>query len=171
MGSPTTGGNAEAQELELPIVKLVSKKEAYDKQRAAKRAKAEGGSDASGSAGSSSASAASSAPKEVQLTWSSTPHDISHKLGSIVEKHLQRKGPGAKCTVIISSKKGKGKDGGADASQKAEIIARVEDIICGDDKWSETSHARRRKDVEWQRNGSAALLQFEVVKGKRPTSQ
>ncbi|PWN88237.1 hypothetical protein FA10DRAFT_303221 [Acaromyces ingoldii] len=150
---------------ELPIVKLVSKKEAYDKQRAQKRAKAS--SDADGAAGGT-ALGASSAPKEVQLTWSSTPHDISHKLSSMVEKHLQRRGPGAKCTVVISSKKGKGRDGGANATQKAEIIKSVEDIVCAEESWSEISHARRRKDVEWQRNGSAALIHFEVVKGRPP---
>lgn len=156
---------------DLPIVKLVDKKEEYDRQRTAKKQKQQGGG-----AGKSEASL----HKEVLLTWSSTMHDVRHKLHT-VRNNLLKRGPGATCTVVISTKKGKG--GGVDSSEKAALLAEVEKFLCD---WSDVEvsaagdgemgadatstpanrhfYARRRGEVEWQSGGRVAMLKVEVVR-------
>ncbi|KAK4056905.1 hypothetical protein OIO90_002155 [Microbotryomycetes sp. JL221] len=81
---------------EPPICKILDKKQQYEKQKAKDKAKKEA-AQSTGSGASSSAT-----PKEIQLTWSTTAHDLSHKLNKA--KDMLAKG--SKVLVVIKSRKG-----------------------------------------------------------------
>ncbi|KAG0332225.1 hypothetical protein BG004_001334 [Podila humilis] len=74
-----------------PICKLFSKRELYEKAKAAKQAKKK------------SSSASNSTTKELQLNWGTDPHDLDHKLArsrGFLEK-------GHRLEIQINGKKGK----------------------------------------------------------------
>lgn len=145
---------------DMAIVKLVDKKGAYDKQKAQKKANA------------SSSASSESLRKEVMMSWSSTPHDIQHKLTSVKTHHLMRRGPGAQCTIVILSKKGKGREGGMPQEDKQKLVHDVEEFLCDWEDHNEAAsepsrpscYARRRGDVEWKGKGSMAKLVVEVIR-------
>ncbi|UZJ56908.1 hypothetical protein CBS101457_006228 [Exobasidium rhododendri] len=150
---------------DLAILKLVDKKEAYNKQKQLKLEKKQG------RLTSSNASSDSAAQKEVEMSWSSTSNDVQHKLNHTLT-HLKKRGPGARVTVRIKSKKGKGRSGGMEEDQKMELVQKIEDYLCkwddaGEESSSETLyHARKVGDVDWQKGKSLAMMRFEVVKGR-----
>jgi hypothetical protein len=147
---------------DLAIVKLIDKKEAYNKQKALKLEKKQ----------NSSSVSSGSASKQVEMSWSSTSNDVQHKL-KVLLTHLQKKGPGAKAMVLIKAKKGKGRDGGMNEGEKKELLTKIEDYLC---KWEEELdsegtaiakppfHARRVGEVEWKGGQSQATVRFEVFK-------
>lgn len=170
-GSQNSGRSREAVERQMPledlaIVKLINKKEAYDRQKAAKLEKKQG-------LRSPSIASSASSHKETELSWSSTQHDMEHKL-KVILNHFKKKGPGAKGTVTIRAKQGKGSDGGMDREGKRDLVKRIEEFLCDwdvdgqDDGPTEPAfHARKMNEVEWLRGESRAVIHLEVVKGEK----
>ncbi|KAM0787427.1 hypothetical protein ACM66B_003509 [Microbotryomycetes sp. NB124-2] len=81
-----------------PICKILDKKQQYEQQRAKDKAKKQQA--ASGGSGAGGTGAATA--KEVQLTWSTTLHDLGHKLNKA--KDMLAKG--SRVVVIFKDKKG-----------------------------------------------------------------
>lgn len=156
---------------DLAIVKMIDKKVEYNRLKERKLVKKEqsGGGQRSGSV------SGASAIKSIDLTWSSTTHDVEHKLKTLVT-HFRKKGPGAKGTVDVKAKQGKGRVGGMDSEHKMEMLRTMEEYLCN---WEPNAsqeepaqeylyYARRAGDIEWRAGGSHATLRMEVVKGRRP---
>ncbi|KAN0061410.1 hypothetical protein ACQY0O_006257 [Thecaphora frezii] len=158
-----------AEMLQYPICKLIDKKEDFDRQRALKR-KAKANE-------ASSSSAASQ--KEVQLTWSVSGNDLSHKL-SKAKKELIK---GARINAVITTKSGgkkyiRGKDPAED-EKRDRLLRDVEEFLCSADEAEAVSDAdgaatirasaigRRIGEVEWQRGGSAAVISFEKIRSAK----
>jgi hypothetical protein len=155
---------------DLAIVKLIDKKAAYNKLKEKKMEKKQTGQKIGNVSGSS-------ARKEVDLTWNATEHDVEHKLKTLLT-HFRKKGPGAKGTVDIKAKPGRGAGGGVSAEHKNEMIRKMEEILCSWENGSSDEeeqpsaelacHARRQGDVEWRAGGTHATIRIEVVKGRKP---
>jgi hypothetical protein len=139
--------------VQFPICKLIDKKDEFDKQRAIKRRT------------SSSAAAAGNVSKEVQLTWSVTPNDLTHKLSKARKEMLR----GARINVVVTTKAGgkkyiKGLDPKLD-QQREELLQSIETFLCtSEDDPQAAPIARRLQDVDWQRGGSAAVMSFEAFR-------
>jgi translation initiation factor IF-3 len=95
-----------------PICRIIDKKEQYTKQQAKKAL------NASGLTSSGAIKGSSAPPREVQLTWGVSSHDLGHKLNKA--KELLQKG--FRVQVIISPKKGADS---IDAKGKARVIESV----------------------------------------------
>jgi hypothetical protein len=156
---------------DLPIVKLIDKKAEYDRERTAKQQRQAGGGANSKSTGSMH--------KDVAFTWNSTKHDVHHKLQPI-RANLIKRGPGASCRVMITSKKASVV---VHEEDKEAFVAEVERYLCDwqgleqhhvDDEDQQETHptnpaklpylARRRADVEWHTGKRQAMLRIEVSK-------
>lgn len=151
--SPQDAGKVDVSALvQFPICKLIDKKDEFDKQRAIKRR-------------TSSSPAAGSVSKEVQLTWSVTPNDLTHKLSKARKEMLR----GARINVVVTTKAGgrkyiKGLDPKLDA-QRQELLQSIETFLCtSEDDPQAAPIARRLQDVDWQRGGSAAVMSFECFR-------
>ena len=156
---PTDPDAPLSEQNQYPICKLIDKKEEFDKQRALKKAKA-------ASAESVAASAIGSVSKEVQLTWSVSPNDLSHKL-SKARKELVR---GARINVVVTTKAGgkkyiKGFIPEED-ERRLQLLRNIESYLCLDEQTQEPV-GKRLKDVEWQRGGSAAVVSFELIRARK----
>lgn len=119
----------------LPICKVVNKKEAYvaaKKLKEAKKAKA------------------ASAPetKEIQLTWSVSPHDLSHKLAKATE--VLQGGTQNKVVVVISAKKGQ-KAVEGENQRREELMKSVRRNL-------EEGGGKELKDPEWRGKHMVALF-------------
>ncbi|SPO29380.1 uncharacterized protein UTRI_04891_B [Ustilago trichophora] len=163
--------------VQFPICKLIDKKEEFDKARNAKRK--------SSSESSTTASAPSGAAgsKEVQLTWSVSPNDLSHKLSKARKEMIK----GARINVIVTTKSGgrkyiKGFNAKEDA-RREELLVEIERFLCSAGDTATTAQetregeaekeaavkeaapiARRLQEVDWQRGGSAAVMSFECFR-------
>lgn len=103
---------------EPAICRIIDRKQVYAKQQEKKAAKAEAKSEAAIS-DAPTVKGPSGPPREVQLSWGVTSHDLGHKLGKA--KELLSKGN--RVAVIISAKKG------ADSVNDAGRAAVVADVI------------------------------------------
>jgi len=189
-----------------PVCKLVAKKDEFDQQRAASRRKAEarsgGGSSSSAGAADSeestglSDSAArpvsrpvGSAPsaKDLQLTWSSTVHDISHKLAK-AKRDLIARAPSSRLTIRITTKRGSGRHVGTpgtkhyidEQARKKEFLDSLHAAMCcrpEDEGKLESADIDfpggsiagggvaklSSEGVQWRTQGAMALLVYEPV--------
>jgi len=147
---------------DLPLVKLVSKKESYDKAKASKLSK---------STSSTSTNSKASTSKQIQLTWSVSPNDLSHKL----KPHRKDLFKGSRIRVDIITRKGGGVSvaGGEMQRKKESFLEEVERILCEEmevkdenGEVKEVLRGRRSGEVAWRDNASVAKCVFEVVRGK-----
>lgn len=109
-------------------------------------------------------------PHEVTLTWSTTPHDMSHKLTKAT-KFLLKKGSGAKVRVIIQTKAGKKFESGT-PQEKDNFIKTVEEQVTGrkvDDAAEDSASTddetriRRNGEVTWEGGVVKARAEVEFV--------
>ncbi|KAK0550937.1 hypothetical protein OC846_002669 [Tilletia horrida] len=164
----TDGG--EQPSPQYPVCKLISKKEDYDKARAAARKKAgktdeEPDSELPASSQEAQPAPAAAAPKpassssapsrkEVQLTWSSTAHDISYKIAK-AKRDLLKGGPGSRLTVRISHKGNAGRDVGppgspsylATQTKRKEFLKTLHHLICQNEE-DGAATAAQEEDAE-----------------------
>jgi translation initiation factor IF-3 len=140
---------------EVPIVKVMSKKDAYLKSKA-------GG-------GGAGKTVASQPPAEVQISWLVTEHDLSHKLES-GKRHLSKKGPGSRVSITITTKKGRKWTSGQE-EDKLAVVKKIEDLMTAADAGGagESSapavRVRRKGDVKWvEPNKVGATIVFEAYK-------
>lgn len=84
-------GGEEAQWIDIPLCKIVNKKEQYDHQRQRKEASKE----------QKKKSAAAASVKTLELNWAIDPNDLGHRL----DKVRQFLGEGRKVEVVLASKK------------------------------------------------------------------
>lgn len=154
---------------EMAIVKLVDKKEAYDRQRAAKRARG-ASSSASAATGMGAGVSGDAALKEVQLTWASTAYDMEHKLAAVKTSHMMRRGPGAVCKVVVSpqarNKAAKGPSITPD--DKRQLCERIETFVCD---WTITSEQRQEHATADDGGGAAAAADAAALEGQQQQQQ
>ncbi|CEH17280.1 Translation initiation factor 3, N-terminal [Ceraceosorus bombacis] len=159
-----TGARLRVADEDTPIVKLVNRKQIYER---AKEKKALKKSDPGAAARSETLE------KTVQITWSSTPHDVKHKLlGG--KTHLWRKRVGARVVVAITSKRGKGPAGGSTPESRLKLIEEVTDLLCappepneiGRHELVQEAHVKQKGQLEWRMNGAAVDITFELASGK-----
>lgn len=161
---------------DLPIVKLIDKKEEYEKRRLARKQKQADSGEESISTGGTTVKSTTTLHKEVVLSWQSTTHDIQHKLQPIRANMIKR-GSGASCRITIASKKGKGS--AVDEQGKLSFLHDLEKFLCD---WSNAADVlaeegsesaagkklpyfpRRRGEVVWQKNNRTAILIVEVTR-------
>ncbi|GAC99746.1 hypothetical protein PHSY_007349 [Pseudozyma hubeiensis SY62] len=160
--------------VQYAICKLIDKKEEFDRLRNLKRKSQE----TSSSTSSATSSSGGSSSKEVQLTWSVSPNDLSHKLGKAKKELLK----GARINVVISTKPGgrkyiKGLNLEVD-EKRQRLLDDVEVFLCTEkeekrqevaveteaETAAEVRIARRLGEVDWQRGGSAAVMSFECFR-------
>ncbi|KAK4049006.1 hypothetical protein OIV83_004367 [Microbotryomycetes sp. JL201] len=118
-----------------PICKILDKKQQYEQQRAKDKAKKQA-ANAPGATGSGQA-------KEVQLTWSTTLHDLGHKLNKA--KDMLAKG--SRVTVIIKDKKGAERP---TQQAKTQLFANVEQTL--------QDHGQLKKRPEYK--GGQCMMEF-----------
>ncbi|KAE8227965.1 hypothetical protein CF326_g7119 [Tilletia indica] len=179
-----------------PICKIVAKKEEFDQARAAAKRKAEAKSSTEKSdsspttttSGGGSSTTASS-HKDLSISWSSTPHDISYKLAK-AKKDLIARAPNSRLTLRIVTKRGSGRNVGtpgtpqydAELARKKEFLDRIHWALCslsneGDAGMAEGADVNAvggsipgggvaklsSEGVQWQGQGSVAVLVYEPV--------
>ncbi|KAE8212323.1 hypothetical protein CF327_g4029 [Tilletia walkeri] len=179
-----------------PICKIVAKKEEFDQARAAAKRKAEAKSSTEKSdsspttttSGGGSSTTASS-HKDLSISWSSTPHDISYKLAK-AKKDLIARAPNSRLTLRIVTKRGSGRNVGtpgtpqydAELARKKEFLDRIHWALCslsneGDAGMVEGADVNAvggsipgggvaklsSEGVQWQGQGSVAVLVYEPV--------
>lgn len=180
--SSTTTSNRPILE-NLPLVKFISKKEAYDKAKALKLQKKSNSSSSSSTTLSDLSKSSSSSPKLIQLTWSVSPNDLDHKLKN-ARKDLINKGTKVKVEVITKKGGGKSVAGGEMEKKKLEFLQKVEEVVCeelriyeevkdgegegegGEGKLKEVRKGRRMGEIDWKNNGAVARCTFELVRSK-----
>ncbi|KAK0552622.1 hypothetical protein OC844_006404 [Tilletia horrida] len=161
--SPAGAAEDKREELQrFPVCKIVAKKDEFDQARSAAKRKAEGrgggGGGASSSSSSSSADAADSAQmgqtssspsssatstsgaashKDLQLTWTSTQHDMSYKIAK-AKRDLLARAPNSRLTIRIATKRGTGRHVGtpgtpyyvAEQARKKKFLDELHAAIC-----------------------------------------
>jgi hypothetical protein len=166
------GGAAEGEEA-WPIVKIVSKKEAFDK---AKRKSSSSKSDVPATASTKSSAPATSAAsagadspalkqKDLQLSWSVSPHDLSHKIARAAQD-CQTKGNRLRVTIV--ARKGQGKafwDKGAEVKH-AELLKKVDEEMMAGNESEQGWEIERMGEVKWK-GKTVATVEYMPVGKKR----
>lgn len=119
----------------VAVVKILNKKDAYDRDRAAlleRKAKKK---------------STSFEEKEVQLTWGVSAHDLSHKL----KKARQVLEKGGRVGLVVSSPKGSALPG----REEREMFVRMVREMCG----QEEGRCSTWKDELWRGGRTAVFLQ------------
>lgn len=164
--------------IQFPICRLIDKKEEFDRVRNLKRK--------STSPDTPTPPPVSGGSKEVQLTWSVSPNDLTHKLSKARKEMVK----GARINVVVTTKAGgrkyiKGLNPKEDERREG-LLREIEEYLCkpdekADEKIEEKKEgegeegeqkdagrvrpiARRLKEVDWQRGGSAAVMSFECFR-------
>ena len=172
-------------EVAWPIVKLISKKETFDRAKAAK-ASASSSTTISSSASDAGAiaSGVGSAPplkqKECQLTWSVSPHDLLHKV-TRAQQDCAIKGNRVQINVVVRKGQGRAFHQQGAETRHAELLKRIEEIMLSGNESAVSGEVeqedaksssqlqgwvvRQDGEVTW-RNQTAAVINFRPV-GKR----
>ena len=129
-----------------PIVKIIDKKAEYNKLQQKKQATKAAAVAVANGTSTAKLKAPSGPPREVQLTWGVSAHDLGHKLGKA--KELLDKGN--RVSVIISNKKGAEVLG---AQARAGVIESVKKVMEG--------HGLLIKSPE--NKGAQVILEFKRV--------
>ena len=131
---------------ELPVCKLVSKRDEYHKQREAKKR--------------AQSHAAPTTTKDLQLTWGVSGNDLAHKL-SRARKDLAR---GHKVHAVILSKKGTRRvyPGTPEDAQRVELVRSIQDALCVAED-NDTPVARVTQGPEWKNQRSLCELHVEPL--------
>lgn len=119
---------------ELPVCKLVSKREEYQKHRDAKR--------------KATTTAAPTVTKDMQLSWNVSENDLSHKV-SRARKELAR---GHKVHVVILSKKGTRRvfPGSPEDDARTALVQKIQDDLCAPEPDTANPIGRANKPPAWR---------------------
>ena len=145
-GAPAAPQKTEWTLDELPICRLVSKREEYQKQRDAKKAKSTQGP-----------------PKDVQLTWNVSSNDLAHKL-SKARRELER---GTKVRVLIVSKKGTRRvlPGSEEEERRTQLVHDLQEELCRAAEGTHTPMARLARPAEWRNQRTLVEMLIEPLAG------
>jgi len=133
---------------QLPVCKLISKREEYQRQREGKR-RAQANADSK-----------PAPPKDLQLTWSVSEHDLTHKLAK-ARKELER---GHKVRVVVISKKGtrRALPGSDEEARRIDLIKQLEHELCKPAE-GEKDTARVVRGPEWRNQMSMVEVYLEPL--------
>lgn len=132
---------------QLPVCKLISKREEYQKQREAKRKTA--------------SHAAPAAVKDMQLTWNVSGNDLAHKV-SRARKDVAR---GHKVHAIVLSKKGTRRvyPGTPEDEQRIQLVESIMHDLCTSEEDPAVTIGRVTRGPEWKNQRSLCELHVEPV--------
>lgn len=137
-------GRAEWHLNELPICRLISKRQAYQKEREKKKA-----------------SPSAAPPKVLQLSWNVTENDLTHKIAR-ARKDLER---GARLRTVIVSKKGTPRvlPGSQEDERRTELVETLLRDLCAPHADSDAALARVAQAPVWKNGRSLVEWTLEGV--------
>ena len=128
---------------ELPICRLVSKRESHKREREKKK------------------TAAPSAPKMFQLTWNVTGNDLSHKVAK-ARRDLER---GHVVRVVVVSKKGTARviPGSLEEERRLAMVDQLQADLCAPSSEGGGNIARMRSEPLWKNRRVIAELTLDPI--------
>lgn len=186
---PPKDGFDVVQLKQFPICKIINKKEELQRQVARRAAKKAQKAEEAALGAENPHTSLKGTSKEVHISWTTTPHDLTHKLASMKTQLLK----GSRINVLIAHK-GRprpykpGKDPKRD-HEHHRLIAQVDEFMCKKDALTpaqvnkakgkeaidlsaplatsnitaaDETVARRVGDVDWKYNRGSAFLTYEL---------
>ncbi|WFD31796.1 hypothetical protein MSPP1_002835 [Malassezia sp. CBS 17886] len=132
---------------DLPVCRLLSRREEYQKQRDAKKRRAQ----------------PQNAPlKIIRMSWHVSGHDRLHKVGK-VRQELEH---GSRVRVEIKTKSGRPKVpyGRDEYARRTELVEIVESEVCASPDGTDAALARLARPPEWRFSKKFVDLYFDPVK-------
>ncbi len=159
-----------------PIVRLVDKKQSFDKAKAKSSpssssssastpsaSSADGGEASSGSTNAAVGSAPSFKLKELLLSWSTSIHDLSHKVGRLADDaHL--KGSRVRVTVVVRKGQGRAFRAKDAAAKRAELLETIDRMMTERNESETGFEVQMEGDPKWKSDSIVTITYAPVGK-------